>query len=960
MASCTFDFDIVVTHIDLTRVESVNSKELQVEATINYRTVSITASRINVTEFKDNCSTELNVVPANLRQTLEKCGMPVLVKYSGEILCTGQLSFPANVTESISENMQPLMHVDTCRLERDGQKIGTLEVLYRLFTKCTNQPKPGESSCRRDMDKSINKEDILFIFGGSQRCPADCDPCLDAVDPGEGDDYLRLGRQSVQTAAPKFVDTLIHNPVGDSVCCEIKNMADDCDQILNSIFSRSGHPRPLKPPCRKPADFNNPCIRLARESQESFRTTPCFSSLPVQQVESRDVRKMVQVPLPIDDMKSDKRFCHVCLTNMSFLPKFAACPNCGIKPMPITEQCPKENKLTVDQILMEYLCKPADVDDGNSTSNAAKEIQETECHCTCNLGKLCAHCRVVKKCSEFYHKTGSKVPKVSENIVESEEDCSISVEEKMSRQFLAQLFSELCDLQNITGIRRASELEREYHQKSLQKKKRHRGGHKMAHKNKGNSVLACVSSDAGFTLRKSEHLRRLISVGHKDCVSTVGRVSRHHGWNWSVSPEARKYGWRPGAIRKPILKLMKFFLHYSPADKAFNKCKKEEAELEKTHQLPILNLCKKNGEIFITLRTINNPHVRMDPIVFKVVKSDLAVALREIKRKLKEKGFPKCTCHKTVMMCVCRDNLAKKHLEYALSKECKRRGMENCVDHLVLTDTSDSEMEFDFDVSPPAALATSLKEHTTTNGTQTDKKDLNVPPKYPVPLNPYWRTYDCASGDRYTGTGFGDPGEAVFEDGIFGHGGGGPHGESAAPVGKTKAAGVWGVSPGGPMRGGGRTAPVGTGGGVAGGGGAVFGGNLHGKSFPGVKKPRSGPSPAIPVRMHKRHIEAVKQAAQAEKDAVKDEVERRKKGIDTMKYLMKKGTVPEPWDPNNPKPKGQPKPALAVGPDGLTDAQRKRQALNKMDRPPIGSMPRLGGGNRCCCAERCYPCCYYC
>lgn len=427
---------------------------------------------------------------------------------------------------------------------------------------------------------------------------------------------------------------------------------------------------------------------------------------------------------------------------------------------------------------------------------------------------------------------------------------------------------------------------------------------------------------------------------------------------------------------------MKFFLQYTPDQSACNTCRKaEEQEMENERRKPILNICKRNGAIFITLRAVNTPNIEMKPIVFKIVKSDLAVAIKKLKRKLKEKGFRKCTCHQTLMMCVCRKNMEKKQLECALQKECKRLGIENCVDQLILTDTSDSEMEYDFDVSPPAAQAKPLlaiKPRTINISTQTrgKKEERDVQPKYPVKLTPYWRSYDCAAGDRYTGTAFGAVGEDVFEDGVFGFRGGGPHGDSATPGGRLKSKGIWGSKPGGPMRGGGRDGSAGGGerkgghgGQGASGGGGGFGG-FGGKSFPGAKKVPAGKSKPIPVRMPDRYYKAVAAAEKAKKDAVKHKTEQKKKGTNLIKYLEEKGAVPKPWNPNEPEPKVKTniKTGPVLGKDGLTDAQRNRRALLQMAIPPLDSLARLGKGFDACAVPRydpcpyecCYPCYNYC
>jgi len=154
-------------------------------------------------------------------------------------------------------------------------------------------------------------------------------------------------------------------------------MAIEYERMIDSITKRTGMPPP-KPPCRDPDEANNfgmnPCwcqpepppfLELPEKPDK-----PCFVYMPAVQDQEPDFCEKNLIPVPIADCDGHKpeikpiRFCPVCLTNMSWLPKFAACPKCGIKPMPVVEERHKEKKLSADQILLEYLGKgPATFDD---------------------------------------------------------------------------------------------------------------------------------------------------------------------------------------------------------------------------------------------------------------------------------------------------------------------------------------------------------------------------------------------------------------------------------------------------------------------------------------------------------------------------------------------------------------------------------------------------------------------
>ncbi|KAM8702980.1 hypothetical protein ACLKA7_005340 [Drosophila subpalustris] len=973
-----FLFDIIVTRITLFKDSIEDLKDLLVNVKFNKVPVNITQSRINVTDFKAGRRTEIRVDAETLRRSLDANGMPVVVRYKGATLGLSQVRFPQDFIDRIEVGMSDLMHAETCSIIRREQEVGILELLIALVIKCDEPEgdiREDKSKCR-NLGKLINAQDVMFLVGEPQPCRKPSQTCLDELEPNEGDERLRLDLERYRTVNERYSYDPAEDLCGLETCCELKNMTEQYGHIIDSVVRQmSKFPSPLP---------DDECV-FTDWSGKATHFVP------------RNVERTI--PMPLGDLEvmgvKPIRFCPACLTPMSWLPKYASCPTCCIKPVPQIEE-KSEEKLTADQIIQQYLKVPdrrnadddfchdpcqmkqkSEEEDAEKAErvSAGRGIRRSEneenkckknCRCTCTKTKLCVHCRIRKLCADIFKRkavtadgSGRECPVLK--AVNSDEDFAVIVEPETEdcRPYLERVFAELRALYE---KRDAAQLELE---------KRCLGVADA--KQKASAPKSSLGSPT-FLQRTPRP-----KIGHKTCLKPHGVVSRRHGWSWTSSKQARKYGWRPGAICRYAGAIMKFFLHYTPARNACNTCRQtEEGEREKERRRPLLNICKRNGAIFITLRAVNSPNVELKPIVFRIVKSDLAVALKQLKRTLKARGFRKCTCHQTLMMCVCRRHLEKRQLERALHKECQRLGLESCVDQLILTDTSDSELEFDLDVSPPAALAKPLlaiKPRTLNNSTQTRglREERQVEPRYPVEMTPYWRSYDCAAGDRYTGTALGAPGETVFEDGVFGFRGGGPHGAAAAPGGRAKAPGIWGASPGGPMRGVGRGGGAGAGGR---GGPGGFGPGFGGKSFPGAKRDPTSrvKSPPIPVRMPQRHYKAVAAAEKAKKDAVKNALNQRKKGTNLIKYLEKKGAVPKPWNPNDvnvEKSKAKTKTETeftsygpVVGTDGLTDAQRQRRALLQVDIPPLETLARLGKGLDPCrqpCYDPCsFECCYPC
>ncbi|XP_016939700.4 uncharacterized protein [Drosophila suzukii] len=825
-----FLFDIVVKSLDLYKpVKEPEKCEAQVKfAGLN---IKLTPSRINVSDFANNRRTEFTTRPSVLRKALEEQGMQIVARYEGSSLGSNVMLFPDTFIDKICSTMNDLYYEDTILLMRRTDCVGTLTVFLVLIIKCTDldiiREEPRRSSSRRSSRKSsavvipkkvqekvvctglgptFNPQDVMFIVGDPDpllKIPSE--PCPE-LPSEEGDIRLDLDLQryrSLDNRRVVFPD--------DDPCLEekpsfsqLKKLTDDYSKIIGLVTDK------LK--------------RMEVPISSAVTTEPPSEKNAPTPMDHKEIPEERWMPVPLrDDTEYDIkpiRFCPVCLHSMSWLPKYIPCPRCNIKPRPVLEELPKK-PMTADEILDELLVKPKLTEDYEELcsksckkpilrvkkikkkknkpglgqpvpeSESESDVECPPCRCTCTLGTFCAHCRIRKMCEDIFKTEEKKVPEDENQLVIPQpglnEDFCVIPEPINDRPYLTRVLSEMKHLYSLHDTKKLLEIEKRCESQTL---------------------LPYRPSKSSLALRQSHNLLDPYipgayrqTAGHKSCLPVEHTVPRRHGWDWPRTREARKHGWRPGAILRAAGQVMRYFLMPKEERGLCRRLADDQEERER-EGLPLLNIYKKDGVIFVTLRALSTLDMQQKPITFRIVKSDLAVALRQIKRALKDQGFRKCTCHKSLMLCTCRDALEKFELNKALKKECQRRIMEPCPEHLVLTDTSVSDLELNLHVNPPAA-ARKPKEKALRNvvnhGTQTEKGIPAIEPKYPVPDSPFWRAFDCAAGDRYMGTAFGDNIETVFEDGIYGYGGGGQHGR--APVRRDSR--VWGKRTGAPM-------PIGT------------------------------------------------------------------------------------------------------------------------------------------------------
>ncbi|XP_052863414.1 uncharacterized protein LOC128270052 [Anopheles cruzii] len=248
-----------------------------------------------------------------------------------------------------------------------------------------------------------------------------------------------------------------------------------------------------------------------------------------------------------------------------------------------------------------------------------------------------------------------------------------------------------------------------------------------------------------------------IVAGHKGCMKQEVLVPPYMGWRWNIATLGigkHRPGWRPGAVRKPIMMLMQHFLKCFPMDIVpvstktgcplhGNRPPPADGDCwdEKGRQKPTLQVIKKHGEYCITmnplrdseaLRTASKPQLPCKPITFKLSKDPRLTKLYKLRHALKQKSLTLCGC-KQLENCNHRTEREKKLLGDEIRLAAKGLGLP--ADTTVADLPSESESEIDFDFTPPSAIirVDVTKPDVVLTGTQYSQGDYEVTEPRVVP-----------------------------------------------------------------------------------------------------------------------------------------------------------------------------------------------------------------------------------
>ncbi|XP_033164895.1 uncharacterized protein LOC117144037 [Drosophila mauritiana] len=175
-----FSFDLVITRLEVKGVVLADARKLRVKVKFGGNNLSLTASRTNVSEFKPNASHTFQAEPPNLAQNVEENGIVFEVVYDEQVVGLGNLSLPKRLSSRIKLDMKAFSYTSTCPLEIDGKPVGALEFLCKLFIRCGDYAREGETC--PNLDRNLSPKDIVFVVGKSQANTSCCDPCRDALE----------------------------------------------------------------------------------------------------------------------------------------------------------------------------------------------------------------------------------------------------------------------------------------------------------------------------------------------------------------------------------------------------------------------------------------------------------------------------------------------------------------------------------------------------------------------------------------------------------------------------------------------------------------------------------------------------------------------------------------------------------------------------------------------------------
>ncbi|KAH8311005.1 hypothetical protein KR044_003852, partial [Drosophila immigrans] len=427
MTSLHFLLDIYVITFESPKLKNDDVNYLSFEATLNSNKIVITKSRINVNDYNPNASFEFYSTAKKLRNNIEDNGLKIKALLKGRAMGDGQVMLPDEFINGIQEDMKDLEQQEQCSILWKGEEVGKVTFKLRLVIKC-DKNEQEEKICRPNMP--INPADIMFVMADPVRCPKFCDNCEDAMKPEEGDERLQLDLDRYKPVSNKRQPNELPKEKDDiEASRELKKMSKEYESVFDSLLAQT-------------YKLNTPL------PDDKFQATD-WSGKATNILATRNEERTI--PVPVEDWQDNginpTRFCPVCLTPMSWLPKYASCPKCCTKPKPVMKKNAAD-QMTADQVMDEFLKLPP--------KTGEKEDESGRCDCSCKANKMCLHCRMQMMSADVFKKEPEKCPNVEPTL---NQDFHIVVEKKTNcRPHLDSVFEELVDLYHKKEAKGATQL----------------------------------------------------------------------------------------------------------------------------------------------------------------------------------------------------------------------------------------------------------------------------------------------------------------------------------------------------------------------------------------------------------------------------------------------------------------------------------------------------------------------
>ncbi|KAH8417897.1 hypothetical protein KR222_007852, partial [Zaprionus bogoriensis] len=678
------------------------------------------SDRINVNHLPAEPSARFSMLAECLERELDE-GITLSVVYMNKEIGRGCYVLPESVILRMINTFEEVVHTANVELTCKGCTVGMVTVRLSMLMQCQNI----DYSDNNNVVNGACYDDDGLLDSQCDASGSTSDPCIGFV---SNDDPPTFSESDPDRCRAK----------GGSESTKLIDMAGPF-----SIYGREDTG------CIKIGSSPLPAAQFTHYSGQTNRLCPQVS-----------VPKLKQMGIKIE------RECPVCHEDVSWLPKISACPHCGYKPLPVYEEKEYDEKLTADDILKDFfeqLDKPLTMDD-KDPCDMPQQVRGSDGHEGFDtiIKDYKTLKQSIKKCMSAPPGTAARAPPKA-----AKEPSPLTVFTELREMFHA----------GETDESRRGKIGKICHDacRLAQKAKR-----RLATKSSKHPCALARKSIKRSLIRKPFKSRIYAPMdpvehphqSHEKCLADAHIVPAHMGWLWTHCPLAKHPGWRPGAIRRSIRELMSYFLKDFPVDSipiskymSYHRQKQlphveGEERPEDLVQVPTLHIEKKNDEYLITLRPLKdaetlkraaNPYVKMKPLRLRIVKNPVLKEMRDMKRCLKNMGFSKCQCHRPVMECYCRSFIDKKRLVDEVQRQCEKRNLEGCEEDLILSDTTDSEAEFDFGVTPPAGLMRPERlktTHTTHTETQYDENDWAMPTMYPHPPNAQVQYGGCVTGER--------------------------------------------------------------------------------------------------------------------------------------------------------------------------------------------------------------------